>query len=71
VGVQDSEHAIAEHRELLAAFKRGYGPDVYRIMHAHITGVKERALAERAHADASSESSAASGHDEGDANPRD
>ncbi|WP_235672806.1 GntR family transcriptional regulator [Mycolicibacterium hodleri] len=51
VGVQDSESAIAEHRELLAALRRGYGPEVYRIMHAHITGVKERALAERARVD--------------------
>ena len=49
-GVQDSDYAIAEHRELLDAFRRGYGPDVYRIMHTHITGVKERALAEHAEA---------------------
>lgn len=48
VGVQDSACAIAEHREILAAFLRGYGPEVYRIMHAHITSVKQRALAEYA-----------------------
>ena len=47
VGVQDSACAIAEHRELLAALRRGYGPEVYRIMHSHILHVKERALAER------------------------
>ncbi|WP_099040326.1 GntR family transcriptional regulator [Mycobacterium neglectum] len=51
VGVQDSACAIAEHRELLAALRRGYGPEVYRIMHAHISGVKERALAEHAQAE--------------------
>ncbi|WP_232375357.1 GntR family transcriptional regulator [Mycolicibacterium baixiangningiae] len=51
VGVQDSAHAIAEHRELLAALRRGRGPEVYRIMHAHISGVKERALAEHAQAE--------------------
>ena len=50
VGVQDSSHAISEHRELLAALRRGYGPEVYRLMHAHISGVKERALAEHAQA---------------------
>lgn len=50
VGVQDSDFAVAEHRELLAAFRRGYGPEVYRIMHAHISGVKERAMAEHAEA---------------------
>ncbi|MGB3355670.1 MAG: GntR family transcriptional regulator [Mycobacterium sp.] len=50
VGVRDSACAIAEHRELLAALRRGYGPEVYRIMHAHIGGVKERALAEHAQA---------------------
>jgi DNA-binding GntR family transcriptional regulator len=48
VGVRDSTHAIAEHRELLAALRRGYCPEVYRIMHEHIRGVKERALAEHA-----------------------
>lgn len=48
VGVQDSEFAIAEHRELLEAFRRGYGPEVYRIMHAHISSVKRRALSEQA-----------------------
>ena len=48
VGVQDSACAIAEHREILAALLRGYGPEVYRIMHAHISSVKERALAEHA-----------------------
>lgn len=50
VGVQDSSHAISEHRELLAALRRGYGPEVYRLMHSHISGVKERALAEHAQA---------------------
>lgn len=55
VGVQDSESAIAEHRELLEALKRGYGPEVYRIMHAHISGVKARSLAERALAEAAAE----------------
>lgn len=50
VGVRDSACAIAEHRELLAALRRGFGPEVYRIMHAHIRGVKERALAEHAEA---------------------
>jgi len=50
VGVQDSAHAIAEHRELLAALRRGYGPEAYRIMHTHIAGVKERTLAEHAKA---------------------
>lgn len=48
VGVQDSAHAIAEHRELLAALRRGHGPEVYRIMHEHIRSVKKRALAEHA-----------------------
>jgi DNA-binding GntR family transcriptional regulator len=48
VGVRDSACAIAEHREVLAALSRGFGPEVYRIMHAHINGVKERALAEYA-----------------------
>jgi DNA-binding GntR family transcriptional regulator len=48
VGVQDSAHAIAEHRELLAALRRGYGPEVYRIMHEHIRAVKQRALDEHA-----------------------
>lgn len=48
VGVKDAAHAIAEHRELLAALRRGYAPEVYRIMHSHILGVKERALAEHA-----------------------
>jgi DNA-binding GntR family transcriptional regulator len=48
VGVQDYAHAISEHRELLAALRRGYGPEVYRLMHSHISGVKERALAEHA-----------------------
>lgn len=51
VGVQDAGHAIAEHRELLAALQRGHGPEVYRIMHSHIMGVKERALAEHAEAE--------------------
>jgi DNA-binding GntR family transcriptional regulator len=51
VGVLDSACAIAEHREVLAALRRGYGPEVYRIMHAHINGVKERALAEYAQAE--------------------
>lgn len=50
IGVQDSACAIAEHREILAALRRGYGPEVYRIMHSHISGVKERALAEHAEA---------------------
>jgi DNA-binding GntR family transcriptional regulator len=50
VGVQDSESAIAEHRDLLAALRRGHGSEVYRIMHTHIRGVKERALAEHAQA---------------------
>ncbi len=50
VGVQDSACAIAEHRELLDALRRGYGPEVYRIMHTHVTSVKERALAEHARA---------------------
>ena len=50
VGVTDSACAIAEHREILAALRRGYGPEVYRIMHSHISGVKERALAEHAEA---------------------
>ncbi|BBY26996.1 FCD domain-containing protein [Mycolicibacterium sediminis] len=50
VGVQDSGPAVAEHRELLASLRRGYGPEAYRIMHAHIAGVKERALAEYAEA---------------------
>lgn len=50
VGVRDSACAIAEHREILAALRRGYGPEVYRIMHSHISGVKERALAEHAEA---------------------
>lgn len=50
VGVQDAGPAVAEHRELLAALRRGYGPEVYRLMHAHIGGVRERALAERAQA---------------------
>jgi len=48
VGVKDSSSAIAEHRELLAAFRRGYGPEVYRIMHEHISRVKASALAEHA-----------------------
>lgn len=48
VGVQDSACAIAEHRDIVAAFQRGYGPEAYRVMHAHIGRVKERALAERA-----------------------
>ena len=48
VGVTDSACAIAEHREILAALRRGYGPEVYRIMHEHIRGVKERALSEHA-----------------------
>jgi DNA-binding GntR family transcriptional regulator len=51
VGVQDSAHAISEHRELVAALRRGFGPEVYRLMHAHISGVKERALAEHAQAE--------------------
>jgi DNA-binding GntR family transcriptional regulator len=51
VGVQDSEPAISEHRELLAALRRGYGPEVYRVMHSHIMGVKERALAEHVEAE--------------------
>jgi DNA-binding GntR family transcriptional regulator len=51
VGVQDSEYAIAEHRELLAALRRGYAPEVYRIMHGHIRGVMERTLAEHAQAE--------------------
>ncbi|WP_422742055.1 GntR family transcriptional regulator [Mycobacterium sp. WMMD1722] len=51
VGVRDSECAIAEHREIVAAFQRGFGPEVYRIMHAHIGHVKERALAEHAQVD--------------------
>ena len=46
VGVQDSACAIAEHREILAALRRGYGPEVYRLMFSHISGVKQRALAE-------------------------
>ena len=50
-GVKDAEYAIAEHRQVLAEMRRGFGPEVYRIMHAHILGVKERALAERAQAD--------------------
>lgn len=48
VGVQDSACAIAEHRDIVAALQRGFGPEVYRIMHAHIGCVKERALAEHA-----------------------
>ncbi|GAB3222245.1 GntR family transcriptional regulator [Mycolicibacterium hippocampi] len=48
VGVTDSACAIAEHREILAALRRGYGPEVYRIMHSHIRSVKERALSEHA-----------------------
>ncbi|MGB7448666.1 MAG: GntR family transcriptional regulator [Ornithinimicrobium sp.] len=48
VGVQDARFAISEHRELLAALRRGVGPEVYRIMYEHIAGVKERALAEEA-----------------------
>ena len=51
VGVQDSEPAISEHRELLTALRRGYGPEVYRVMHSHISGVKERALAEHGQAE--------------------
>jgi len=51
VGVQDAPFAIAEHRELLAALHRGKGPEVYRIMHEHIAGVKARALAEEARID--------------------
>lgn len=51
VGVQDSACAIAEHRDIVTAFQRGYGPEVYRVMHAHIGRVKERALAERAQVD--------------------
>lgn len=51
VGVQDAPFAIAEHRELLAAMRRGRGPEVYRVMHQHIVGVKERALAEEAEID--------------------
>ena len=50
VGVQDSACSIAEHRELVGALRRGYGPEVYRLMHVHITGVKERTLAEHARA---------------------
>lgn len=50
VGVQDSACAIAEHREILAALRRGYGPEAYRIMHTHISGVKQRALTEHAQA---------------------
>lgn len=51
VGVRDSACAIAEHRDILAALRRGYAPEVYRIMHEHIKGVKERALAEHAQAE--------------------
>ncbi|WNG85379.1 GntR family transcriptional regulator [Mycobacterium sp. ITM-2016-00317] len=50
-GVTDSAHAIAEHREVVAALRRGFGPEVYRIMHGHIERVKQRALAEQAEAD--------------------
>lgn len=56
VGVRDSACAIAEHREILAALQRGYGAEVYRIMHAHISGVKERALTEHAEAQRTQES---------------
>ncbi|MGI8947516.1 MAG: FCD domain-containing protein [Ornithinimicrobium sp.] len=38
VGVKDAEYAIAEHWRVLAAMRRGYGPEVYRIMHVHIMG---------------------------------
>lgn len=51
VGVRDSACAIAEHREILAALQRGFGPEVYRVMHDHIGRVKERALTERAQAE--------------------
>jgi DNA-binding GntR family transcriptional regulator len=51
VGVTDSAHAIAEHREILAALRRGFGPEAYRIMHAHIRSVKHRALTEQAEAE--------------------
>ncbi|SEH54021.1 DNA-binding transcriptional regulator, GntR family [Mycolicibacterium rutilum] len=51
VGVKDAEHAIAEHRTILAALRRGYAPEVYRTMHTHINGVKARALAEHAQAE--------------------
>jgi DNA-binding GntR family transcriptional regulator len=46
VGVQDAPSAISEHRDVLAALRRGNGPEVYRIMHGHIAGVKKRTLAE-------------------------
>lgn len=51
VGVQDSACAIAEHREVVAALLRGYGPEAYRVMHSHISSVKQRALAEHAQAE--------------------
>lgn len=66
VGVRDSACAIAEHRELLAALRRGYGPEAYRIMHTHIGGVKERALAEHAQAARISSQSSAGARDQGD-----
>ncbi|AQT83178.1 GntR family transcriptional regulator [Mycolicibacterium litorale] len=62
VGVQDSAAAIAEHRELLAAMRRGYAPEVYRIMHTHILGVKQRALAERAQAQQAGGTANSGGH---------
>ncbi|MGB3257785.1 MAG: GntR family transcriptional regulator [Ornithinimicrobium sp.] len=48
VGVRDAEYAIAEHREVLDALRRGRSSEVYRIMYDHITAVKARALAEQA-----------------------
>ncbi len=48
VGVRDAEYAIAEHRQVLEALRRGRSSEVYRIMYDHITAVKERALAEQA-----------------------
>jgi DNA-binding GntR family transcriptional regulator len=47
-GVTDSAHAIAEHHDVVAALRRGFGPEVYRIMHGHIESVKQRALTEQA-----------------------
>lgn len=48
IGVRDAEYAIAEHRQVVAALRRGHSSEVYRIMYDHITAVKERALAEQA-----------------------
>lgn len=47
IGVKDAETAIEEHRQVLEALRRGQATEAYRTMHAHIDGVKRRALAER------------------------